>query len=144
MLLTLLGFVAVILTLVMFQSKNSALGFPCAIFWFLFGIQAYTLYAVMWDVYYCIFFASCIGMTPFSAYIAFGLREKPGTDEVEDEVIQTEEPSDEDKEAGEEATGGVDDYGEPIVKSSKRTQALHERAKKRREMAVQRRGQGSW
>ncbi len=144
MLLTLLGFVAVILTLVMFQSKESMLGFPCALFWFLFGIQAYTLYAVMWDVYYCIFFFSCLGMMPFSVYAAFGLREKPDALETENEGEAIKEPSSKDKESEEEDTDEIDDYGEPITRPSKRVQALRDRAEKRRERMVKKKDSGSW
>ena len=123
MLLTLVGFIAVMLTFVMFHSKNSMLGYACAIFWVLTGAQALTLSISPWgDIYYFLFFACAFGMTLFSILAAFGLREKKET-MADEEMDEDAEP--EDKEDGE----FLDEKREP----SDRTARLRARADKRRE-----------
>ena len=88
MLLALLGFIAAVLTYGMFQSRQMMLGFPCAIFWALFGAQAYTLSAAPWsDVYFYLFFTSMFGMTIFCALAAYGLRERKDVEADEGELI---------------------------------------------------------
>ena len=88
MLLALIGFIAVILTYTMFQSRNSTLGFPCAIFWFIFGAHCYGLSTVPWvDVYFYLFIASSLGMTIFCALAAYGLREQKDVESDEGEFI---------------------------------------------------------
>jgi len=75
------------------------LGFPCLIFWAIFGGQSYTLSTATWDIYYLTFFAS-FGMAIFSAYAAFGLRTKkeelaegdPYIDEGKDDVKFIDDP----------------------------------------------------
>jgi hypothetical protein len=74
--LFLFGIIAAILTLAMFHSRNMMLGFPCFIFWALLGGYSYTLSTATWDIYYLLFFASLLGMAPFSAFAAYGLRTK--------------------------------------------------------------------
>ena len=73
--LYLLAAVAVILTVTMFATKSSMLGFPCGIFWALLGGHAYTLSTTTWDIEYFIFFSS-MGMLIFSILAAYGLRTK--------------------------------------------------------------------
>jgi hypothetical protein len=75
MLLGILGLFAVLLTCTMFATKNAMLGFPSAIFWALFGGQAYTLSTATWDIYFDIAFAAFLGMTVFTMFGAWGLRE---------------------------------------------------------------------
>lgn len=68
-------YVAVGLTAIMFISRQSMLGFPCVIFWAIAGGQGYLTSTVTWDIEYFIFFG-CMGMTIFSAYAMYGLRER--------------------------------------------------------------------
>ena len=79
MLIAVLAFSAVMLTLAMFQSKSSMLGFPCGIFWAILGGYAYTQTASFWpptDIYAFLGIACLLGMLPFSIFAAFGLRTK--------------------------------------------------------------------
>ena len=72
-----LGAIAVALTLAMFTSKQSMLGFACAMFWAIFGAYSYSLSIGAWgDIYFYTAFASMFGMVAFTALAAFGLREK--------------------------------------------------------------------
>ena len=59
----------------MFVTRNMMLGFPCAIFWGIFGGYAYMQSATTWDWQYILFFAS-MGMVIFSLFAAFALRRK--------------------------------------------------------------------
>jgi len=70
-----LGALALGLTALMFITRSSILGFPCVIFWGLFGAYAYTQSAATWDLYYLLFIASLLGMVPFTALAAYALRE---------------------------------------------------------------------
>ncbi len=74
-----LMFIAVVLTAAMFISRQSMLGFACAIFWVITGALALQLSEAEWDILYYIFFASAFGMTAFTSLAAFGLREKRDT-----------------------------------------------------------------
>jgi hypothetical protein len=77
MLFAVLAFAAVVLTYAMFQSRNAMLGFPAAIMWALLGGYCYTQSTVPWgDIYFYLFVASVLGMTPFSMFAAYGLRTK--------------------------------------------------------------------
>jgi hypothetical protein len=77
MLFAVLAFAAVVLTYAMFQSRNAMLGFPSAIMWALLGGYSYTQSTVPWgDIYFYLFIATLIGMTPFSMFAAYGLRTK--------------------------------------------------------------------
>lgn len=135
-LLAVLVFVAVVLTAIMFATKQSMLGFPCVIFWAILGGQAYTLSATTWDTYYLIFFACTLGMTTFCALGAWGLREPRDTiadEELDEEVRDTEKEEkyiDEGTKVGEidELFSVESEDGKP----SKRTEAVRGRAKKRR------------
>ena len=63
------------MTVAMFATRNMMLGFPCAIFWGIFGGYAYLQSATTWDWQYILFFAS-MGMVIFSLFAAFALRKK--------------------------------------------------------------------
>jgi len=76
MLLTMiLGILALGLTVSMFATKNSMLGFPSGIFWAIFGGANYIASTATWDIYYLMFFAG-MGMFIFTIFAAFGLRKR--------------------------------------------------------------------
>jgi hypothetical protein len=85
---------AVTLTATMFTSRNWMLGFPSAIFWFLFGGYCYNLSAAPWDMYFVTAFASILGLGVFSMYAAYGLREKKDTGTDKDEYVDENPDSD--------------------------------------------------
>ncbi len=76
MLLATLAFIAVVMTCAMAVSKQAMLGFPSAMFWMLFGGQAYILSEATWDIYFLVAIASLLGMTFFSMFGAYALRTK--------------------------------------------------------------------
>ena len=102
-----LGALALGLTALMFVTRSSILGFPCVIFWGLFGAYAYTQSAAMWDIYYFLFIATLLGMVPFTALAAYALREgdvartQSDIDAGAEEPLGTEE-NDDDGFSGEE------------------------------------------
>lgn len=63
------------LTVTMFATKNSMLGFPSGIFWGVLGGYSYLQSTSTWDWQYLLFFAS-IGMVIFSILAAYTLRNK--------------------------------------------------------------------
>lgn len=79
MLFTGLFSIATILTATMFATKQSMLGFACAIFWALAGAQAFTLSTAAWDIYHLAGFSMLLGMVSLTALGANGLREKRDT-----------------------------------------------------------------
>jgi len=81
--LYLIGGIAVVLTVFMFTTRQSMLGFPSSLFWLIFCGYCYQQSVTTWDMYYIIFFAS-FGMTIFSMYAAFVLREKPDATEIDE------------------------------------------------------------
>lgn len=103
--------IALVLTMTMFKTRQAMLGFPCAMFWCMFGAYCFTLSTVPWgDLYYYLFWSSSFGMTTFSALAAFGLREKrdtihdvegdedgegelPYIDEVQESPFENKKPS---------------------------------------------------
>ena len=95
-----LGALALGLTALMFVTRSSILGFPCVIFWGLFGAYAYTQSAATWDLYYLLFIASLLGMVPFTALAAYALREgdvartQSDIDAGAEEPLGTEEDDD--------------------------------------------------
>lgn len=130
MLLAGLFFVAVCLTCTMFFTKSSMLGFACAIFWALAGGQAYTQSLVAWDLYFLVAFACLLGMVSFTSLAAFGLREKrDAIGEEEMEKGDGEYPDEGKGKTDMEFHSGPEETDNP---SSKRTQALHDRADRRR------------
>ncbi len=152
-LLSFLGFMAVVLTVAMFATRQSMLGFPSAIFWAITGAQAYTLSTVPWgDIYYYIAFASLLGMTSFTALGAFGLREKRDTlaDEGMDDDSKVKDDSfidEHEKEADTDYWSGKD--GETPLSGSEaqpsdRAVALRRRAKERRSRGQSRRKGTPW
>ena len=123
--------IPLILTLAMFLTRQTMLGFPSAMFWFILGGYAYTQSTTPWgDWQFYLFFASSFGMTIFTAFAAYGLREKRDT-------IADEEMDETDKVVlAEEDTGNDDLFFDEVAKPaapSKRVTRLHDRAKKRRE-----------
>ena len=126
-LLGILAGIAVLLTCLMFATRQSMLGFACAIFWMITGAQAYTLSTEPWgDIYYYLFFASAFGMTIFCILAAVGLRERRDT--IADEELEKGEG-----EYIDESKGEPDLLSEePEPQLSKRTQALRKRAENRR------------
>ena len=78
---------AVGLTSTMFLSRSSMLGFPCAMFWALFGGYCYQQSITTWDIYFLTAFASLLGMTVFSMLAANGLKTKKEELAEGDELI---------------------------------------------------------
>ena len=117
-------FVASCLMVAMFATRQMMLGFPAAIFWFLGGGAAFLISSTAWDIYFIAGFGSILGMGVFSMYAAYDLNKRNkknmtlGEDEDEgkyiDEAKQPEvtEPEYEDE-------------------FSRRSRAIHERAKNR-------------
>jgi len=76
------------LTVAMFLSRNPMLGFPAGLFWAVLGGYAYTMSTTPWgDWQFFLAIASLLGMLPFCAFGAYGLREKKDTGTDEDEYI---------------------------------------------------------
>ena len=136
MILSVTGFIAVTLTIAMFATKQSMLGFACLIFWAIMGAYAYTVSVTTWDIYYFLFFACLVGMVPFTALAAWGLREPRDTladEELDEEVRDTEKEEkyiDEGSKVGE--IDKLFSVESEESKPSTRTEALRDRAKKRR------------
>ena len=82
-----LAFIAVALTVTMFYTKEAMLGFPSAIFWAILGGYAYSESVVAWDWQFIFAFTCLLGMVTFTAFAAFGLREK--RDSIGDEEMET-------------------------------------------------------
>jgi hypothetical protein len=95
-----MGTIALALTCTMFIKKQAMLGFPAAIFWALFGAQFYMLSLSPWDTFFDVAFVCFLGMTVFTMYGAWGLREgrvTTGEDSMaqKDDVYIDEENTDE-------------------------------------------------
>lgn len=115
-------FVAVMLTLTMFLSRQMMLGFPCAMFWAIAGGQAYTLSTTPWgDIYFYLFFACTFGMTIFTIFGAFALRKEDLSEPDSDE----EKLFDEEKEP--DVSGAMEED------TSSRSQKVRDRADQRRD-----------
>ena len=127
---------AVVLTGVMFITRERMLGFPSAIFWAILGGYCYQQHTTTWDLYY-IFFFSNMGMAIFSMYAAFTLR-KSDLDAKKSDWLDAggfidEEGKPKNGESGSLAEGKdrdvfIDEPGPP----NKRTLALRKRAAERR------------
>ena len=128
--LYLLGGIATALTFAMFHTKNRMLGFPCVIFWAIFGAYCYTLSTTDWtDIYFYLFFASAFGMTIFCAIGMYALREKQ--DSIADDEMDEDSKEPEPKYIDE--TPADDPFSmENYKKPSASTRKLRERAEKRR------------
>lgn len=74
-----LAFIAVMMTVAMFVTKQTILGFPAALFWLILGGYAFTESTVAWgDWQYYLGFGSIAGMAIFTALLAaLSLRSKP-------------------------------------------------------------------
>ena len=138
----LIGAIATALTWAMFSTRQSMLGFPAAIFWAVFGGDCYIHSTATWDIYFLLAFASLLGMTFFSIYAAFGLREKKDTGTDEDEFIDEkgggkEQYYGETKAQASKANAGEHDLPSDTdmdspTKPSWRTRQLHKRADERK------------
>jgi len=73
--LLILAILALGLTIAMFATKNSMLGFPSGIFWAILAGFAYQQHSVTWDLLYILFFGA-IGMAIFSFLAAYALRRR--------------------------------------------------------------------
>lgn len=138
----LLAAVAVHLTFTLFHSRSMMMGFPAAIFWALLGGYGYILAAILdwaeiivWSGWWMLFAFACFGMTIFCMFAAYGLREKHDT--YAEQELEGEDEGEflgEEKEQSE--TEKLDDMFRTEAKepkSSRRTEDLRERARKRRE-----------
>ena len=126
-----LAFIAVMLTVAMYVTKESMLGFACAIFWAILGGYAYSESTTPWgDWQYFLAFASLFGMVTFTALAAYGLREK--RDSIGDEEMENGDGDYPDEGKGKD---DLTHYSgkEGGATESRRVTALHERARKRRE-----------
>ena len=133
MLLGSLVFIAVMLTITMFNTRQAMLGFACAMFWFVLSGYAYTQFTTAWvDIYYYLFFGAA-GMAIFTAIAGFALRERRDTfadEEMDEEGAGEGTFIDE----GKEAEQKIDDMFnvEPKSKETKRSRELRERTEARR------------
>jgi len=133
---------ALALTYGMFSTRNSMLAFPAGMFWMIAGADAYINSAATWDIYYLMFFASCVGMVPFCILAAFGLREKKDTGTDEDEYIDEkgggkeqyygETPAQASRANAGEHDLPTDDSLDKPTKPSWRTKQLRKRANERK------------
>jgi len=119
--------ITLVLTWVMFQTKNMMLGFPCVMFWAITGGYCYTQSTATWDIWYLLFFASTFGMTIFCALAMYGLRTKKEEQEEGDQLID---------EGGDE-TQFIDE-GEPEEDVSRQVKRIRDNAERRRTKGVRR------
>ena len=118
--------VAIALTVTMFATRESMLGFPCGIFWVLTCGQSYVLTVNPWvDIEYYLFIAS-FGMTIFTILGAFALREKRDT--IADEEMEGGDG----KYIDEGYQGEEKTEPKPEKKERRRSRELRERADRRR------------
>ena len=127
----LLGTLAIVLTLAMFVTKQSMLGFPSGMFWAIIGGFAYEQSSTVWDIHYFLFFGA-MGMTIFSVFAAYGLRTK------KEELAEGDEFIDEGKddvkfidEGGNGNSGGEMESDDE--KPRRRTREIRDRASRRRD-----------
>ena len=130
------------LTVAMFLSKSMMLGFPCVIFWAVLGGYAYVESAGAWTDWQFFLAIGCLlGMVPFSAFAAYGLRTKKEDvadgdefiDEGKDDVRFIDEKG---NGAGEPVGVGIDT--EDSDRPSRHVQAIRDRAAKRRVQGAKR------
>jgi len=132
MLLAGLIVIATALTVTMFASKSSMLGFPCLIFWAIMGGYCYQESTATWDLYYLTFFGA-FGMAIFCAFAAYALKTKK--EEAEEGDLFFDEGGDKDVKFIDEGSssktdkGAIDEDGEKL---SRRTRSIRERASRRR------------
>ena len=134
MLYTLAG-IAVFLTIAMYATKKSELGFACTLWWFIFSGHCYTLFTTAWvDIEYYMFFGSA-GMAIFTMLGAFALREKKDTiaDEEMDEEGKGESSYVDENEETDKKIDTMFGHNSGEGEQSQRSIDLHERSKKRRE-----------
>jgi hypothetical protein len=139
-LLAILALIPLGLTVTMFVTRNSMLGWPSGGFWFIFAAYNYQTAVVrdITDINYALFWISS-SMLLFCIIGAYGLREKDdrkvGMDEDEEEYVDeapkgTYVTDDTVSRRGERADDDMDDGFEDRPKT--RRQALHERARMRK------------
>ncbi len=147
--LSLLMAAALVLTFLMFFTRNSMLGFPCGIFWALEGGRAYDLSDATWDIYYLLFF-SAMGMVIFCIYSAFTLRRRDlspsdkdwdDSDEYHDEQKMIDSRRN-DKYNSTYMKKDGERYMDSHPHISKRARELHQRADRRRLEGVQKKDKG--
>lgn len=73
MLFPMLVAISLLLTIAMFSTKETMLGFPSFIFWELVGAYSYQQSTVTGDLYYIVFIACSIGMGVFCLMAMYGL-----------------------------------------------------------------------
>ena len=74
------------LTVAMFATKQSMLGFPCTLFWLILGGYAFTESTTAWgDWQFYLGFGSIAGMAIFTTLVAYVLREKPDLTEIDED-----------------------------------------------------------
>lgn len=124
---------SLVLTYLMFTTRNMMLGFPAGLFWALVGGHTYGLSTDVWDIYYDFFFAS-MGMTIFCLLGMFALRnrdiEPRDSDWADSGKFVDEEP-----EPNVELEMSTGERSQP----SRRTTELRQRAARRRTKGVQKR-----
>lgn len=141
----LLGFMAVSLTMALFITRESMLGFPCGIFWAILAGFAYNESAATWDLHYFIFFGA-IGMCIFTIYAAFAIRrsdlkapdadEEPYYDEMKRDNMGKELKTIEgDYTVKEEPLSAEDEFDRSTNEVSPRVKAIRARAADRRKSA---------
>jgi hypothetical protein len=125
------------LTTAMFLSRNMMLGFPCTIFWAILGGYAYTLSSTPWGDWQYYLFMGAMGMTIFSMYAAYGLRERPSKkddeflDEGKDDSKYVDEDAELDKNIGSAFDGDEDSRGR-LKKDGGEEEFEDERPKRRK------------
>lgn len=132
MLLFTLAVLAVALTCTMFVSRDMLLGFPCVIFWGIFGGHCYAQHIVVWDFYYTLSFSG-FGMAIFSAIAMYALRQRdiePKEQDYEDSEMFIDET------ATKEGKTAEEENAEP--RESRHVAAVHGRAERRRSRGIKR------
>lgn len=123
-----LGLLAVGLTVAMFVTKQAMLGFACVLFWAVIGGYTYTLSSTPWGDWQFLLSMSCLmGMVPFSAFAAFGLRTK------KEEAIEGDQLIDE---GGDKDVKFIDEIKSNPEGVGKRQMGVRERAYLRRKWGV--------
>ena len=139
MILYTLIFVAVVLTVTMFATRQAMLGWPCVIFWAIAGAHSFTLATAPWvDIYFYLFLACSLGMTIFCMMAQFGLKEKKDRTDKEEYIDEQGGKAIDDTGKTPDIENINDDFNDipgesNEEKESRRVKALHGRAKERRE-----------
>lgn len=108
---------ATFLTIAMFATKSMLLGFPCLIFWAIFGGYCYTISTATWDMYYFLFFGA-MGMAIFCVLAAYALRTRKEEAEEGDHLI--DEGADKDVKYIDEEQDGVSRFQRKVRDNAER------------------------